>query len=69
MPVGDGVDIELCSTCDAGRGAAGQLIALLEVPESERSVQALGDLMMTWTREAMAAKGWGWIPHPRTSLN
>lgn len=69
MPIGGGVDLELCRSCDAGAGAAGELIAALNLPEAERPVQVLGELVMTWTREALAAKGWHQVPHAAPSLN
>lgn len=69
MPFGDGVELELCRTCDAGAGAAGRLIAALNLPDADRSVQMLGELVMAWTREALAAKGWHQIPSVAPSLN
>ncbi|WP_354643911.1 DUF6300 family protein [Kitasatospora camelliae] len=71
IPVGDGrrVPLALCGTCDAERGAAGQLVALLNVPAEQRDVAAIGDSMVAWMREEMAARGWVHVPRPKPSLN
>lgn len=62
IPVGEGVDLELCLTCDAGQGAAGRLVAHFLLPEAERSAEVLAVLIKEWIEDAMAARGWRYAP-------
>jgi len=71
MPIGDGVDLELCQSCDrdSDNPAARELIEALEAADGPLSGRQLGELVMAWQREAMAARGWVYVPHPKPSLN
>lgn len=71
VPVGAGkvVMLELCSPCDTGEGAAGWVLALLVMPEEQRTAEDLAEATLAWLREGMAARGWRWIPGQRHSAN
>ena len=54
--------MELCPACDADKGAASALIRLLDSPDSPNRMEEAADLLLAWTREAMADYGWFWEP-------
>jgi hypothetical protein len=71
VPAGEGVDLELCLTCDAGQGAAGRVVEQFRLPEAQRSVDVMAEAIKEWIYEAMAAKGWrqaGRVEPPREGL-
>jgi hypothetical protein len=70
LPIGDGVELELCEACDTDGPAAQELAAMLAGPVLGKvSGRALGELVLAWQREALAARGWVQIPDQKPSLN
>jgi len=60
------IHLELCATCDADKPAAQALIRWIatgggrDTSRSEEGAQ----LVVAWTREAMAVYGWSWEQTP-----
>lgn len=60
------IHLELCEACDADKPAAGALIRYFDsdgAKDTSRSQEG-AQLLLAWTREAMAAYGWFWEQTP-----
>ncbi|MEV6397397.1 DUF6300 family protein [Streptomyces sp. NPDC051907] len=56
------IHLELCSACDAGKPAAGALLAWFATGGGHdmSRVQEGAELLVEWTKEGMGEHGWDW---------
>ncbi|NUK03425.1 hypothetical protein HRW18_34565 [Streptomyces lunaelactis] len=59
------IHLELCSSCDTDKPAAGALLRWFATGGGHdmARVHEGADLMTEWTKEAMAEQGWIWSDH------